>query len=167
MRWTNRAQDDYANYQTVGKQMTRYVSHGPRFEYSSAEALYGHLARVWSRSSLQMAAVCRGLGIEYLHFLQPNQYVKGSKPVGAEELEAAIHEEHPYREGVEKGYSFLVKEGNWLREHGVNFHDLTMMFADNNEVLYQDTCCHVNTRGYDLVIQRIVREIKRLYPPCQ
>ena len=163
IRWTNQAQDNYTTYQTVENQMTRYVSHGPPLEYSSAEQLFDHLARVWSRSSLQMAALCRGLGIEYLHFLQPNQYVKGSKPMSAEERKAAILEDHPYREGVEKGYSSLIKKGEWLREHGVNFHDLTMMFADNEEILYQDTCCHVNTRGYDLVIQRILKEIAKLY----
>ncbi len=167
VRWISTAQDRYASFQAAGKIKARYVSHGPRFEYSSAEEVYGHLARVWSRSSLQMAAVSRGLGIEYLHFLQPNQYVKGSKPMGPEEYEAAIIEGHPYREGVEQGYPFLIKEGEWLRERGVNFHDLTMMFADNEEVLYRDKCCHVNTRGYDLVVQRILQEIRKLYPPLQ
>ncbi len=150
----------YSNFRTAGRQRVRYVAHGPRFEYSTAEDVYGHLARVWSRSSLQMAAVCRALGIEYLHFLQPNQYVPGSKPMSAEEREAAILEHHPYREGVEVGYPYLIEEGEWLREHAVNFHDLTMMFADNNEVLYRDKCCHLNERGYTLVVQRILQEVK-------
>lgn len=165
VRWTNRAIGDYASYQVAEKQRARYVAHGPPFKPSSLEELYGHLAQVWSRSSLQMAAVCKGLGIEYLHFLQPNQYVKGSKTMSAEEYEAAILEGHPFREGVERGYPLLIKEGAWLRAHGVNFHDLTMMFADNNEVLYRDKCCHVNKRGYRLVIQRILKEIEKLYPP--
>jgi hypothetical protein len=164
-RWTYRAVSNYANYQVAEKQRARYVAHGPPFEFSSLEELYGHLAKVWSRSSLQMAALCRELGIEYLHFLQPNQYVKGSKPMGAEERQAAILEGHPYREGVERGYPFLIDEGARLRERGVNFHDLTMMFADNDEVLYRDTCCHVNARGYGLVIQRVLDEVETLYSP--
>lgn len=85
--------------------------------------------------------------------------------MSAEEYEAAILEGHPFREGVERGYPLLIKEGAWLRAHGVNFHDLTMMFADNNEVLYRDKCCHVNKKGYRLVIQHILQEIEKLYSP--
>lgn len=163
VRKANQTEIDYANFRTAGRQKVRYVAHGPTFEFSTAEDVYGHLARVWSRSSLQMAAVCDAMGIKYLHFLQPNQYVRGSKPMGAEEREAAILEHHPYQEGVEVGYPYLINEGAWLRERGVNFHDLTMMFADNDDVLYRDKCCHLNKKGYDLVIQRVLREVKAAF----
>ena len=37
----------------------------------------------------------------------------------------------------------------------MNFH-----FKDNSEVLYFDGCCHFNEKGYDYIIDEIVRHIK-------
>jgi len=165
-RYARKAQlfeTEYAQYKVTGKQIARYVVHGPPFEYSTEADVYDRLAQVWSRSSLQMSILSKGLGIEYIHFLQPNQYVEGSKPMTAEERKAAILDYHPYKEYAETGYPYLIREGEWLKQHGVNYHDLTLMFEDNEEILYRDQCCHLNERGYDLIVDRIMQEVKKLY----
>ena len=38
-------------------------------------------ARTWAESSFQMHAVASAKGIRYFHFLQPNQYIEGTKPM--------------------------------------------------------------------------------------
>jgi hypothetical protein len=43
------------------------------------------MADVWERASLMMYAMAQEIGAEYLHLLQPNQYVEGSKPLSPEE----------------------------------------------------------------------------------
>ena len=89
--------------------------------------------------------------IGYFHFLQPNQYVPGSKIMKAEELKIAFAENQPHKPVVENGYPYLIKEGNELIHHGVNFFDLTMIFSKNDSILYNDDCCHLNDKGYNII----------------
>ena len=49
------------------------------------EAMYLDYVEVWARASLEMELLCAGYGIRYLHFLQPNQYLPGSKTLTDEE----------------------------------------------------------------------------------
>jgi hypothetical protein len=137
-----------------------YVVTGPPYSFQNDDALYEYLAMVWKRSSLQMRAICEGNGIGYYHFLQPNQYVKGSKPMTKDERKMAINNEHPYRPGVVKGYPLLRRYGNELMSHGIKFHDLTMIFAGIEDHLYTDDCCHVNGEGYKIIAITIGTMIK-------
>ena len=172
-RWANKISQvqnaiiEYNERKDVRKKRKRlsFVASGPKYEFKSNPEFYADLARNWSRSSLQMSAITRAYGFEYFHFLQPNQYVENSKPMSDEEKANAIIEKHPYRKGVIRGYPELIKEGKWLSGKGVNFYDLTQMFASNTAILYRDACCHLNQQGYDLIIKEIVREIKAAYTP--
>ena len=132
--------------------MAGYLATGPGpHEFADDEALYEYLVGVWAKCSAQMHAVCLAHGIRYLHFLQPNQYVEGAKPMGREERAVAIKDDHKYKPGVLKGYPLLREGGRELIGHGVNFTDLTMIFEGLEEPLYRDDCCHVNEQGYLLV----------------
>ena len=139
-----------------------YSARGPAFSYADDGALYDDLTRLWKDASLQMQALASANGIAYLHFLQPNQYVAGSKPMGAEERKAAWNETHPYRKSVDLGYPKLVAKGKELRQQGVAFFDLTGILAGHQEPLYVDTCCHLEKPGYDIVAARIADEIVKL-----
>jgi hypothetical protein len=98
----------------------------------------------------------------YLHFLQPNQYVAGSKEMGPEERAVAYFEGHPFQRSVVVGYPKLVKAGQELREQGVAFFDLTGILAGRKEPLYVDTCCHLGKPGYEIIASRIADEIVKL-----
>lgn len=127
------------------------ATQGPPYEVESREQLFQDLTSIWTRSSLAMADLCRGRGIAYHHVLQPNQYLAGSKPLGPEELEHAWKEDHPYRQPVIEGYPHLIAAGAELRARGVSFQDLTQVFADVEEPLYFDECCHFNRAGNALL----------------
>lgn len=129
----------------------RYQTTGPPNSYQDESALYRDLAAMWQRSSLLLHRLCQANGIVYFHFLQPNQYVPGSKTMSREERRLAFSPDHLYRRAVEHGYPELRKAGHALSEAGVNFHDLTMIFADVEEPVYADDCCHLNPRGYQIV----------------
>jgi hypothetical protein len=135
------------------------ATQGPPYEAESRERLFQDLTSIWSRSSLAMAAMCRGRGIAYHHVLQPNQYLPGSKPLGPEELERAWGEDHPYRQPVIEGYPHLIAAGAELRSRGVSFQDLTQVFADIREPLYLDECCHFNRAGNALLGRAIGAEL--------
>lgn len=136
-----------------------YQARGPHQEYASDAAMFADLVAFWKRSSRAMDGVCRRYGIEYHHFLQPNQYFPGSKPLSAEERRIAWDDQHPYKPAVEQAYPLLVAAGEELRREGVAFHDLTMVFAETTETLYRDACCHVNYQGNRAITRAIARAI--------
>ena len=39
-----------------------------------------------------------------------------------------------------------------------NISDLRFIFKDNNETLYQDSCCHLNDRGMVLISEKIISD---------
>jgi hypothetical protein len=101
---------------------------GPRFDGD----LDGYLQRavdVWARSSLQMAALCRGMGIEYFHFLQPNQHDPASKVLHRRETAIMRGANPTIVPLVRRGYPLLSSAGVGLRQQGVQFFDLRSVFA--------------------------------------
>jgi len=111
---------------------------------------------VWRRGSRLLAGLCAANGIRYFHFLQPNQYVDGSKPMSADERRLAIEPAHPYRPAVAAGYPKLIASGRELSTEGVAFADLTRALADHTETLYADSCCHLSPRGYEVVAAAMI-----------
>jgi hypothetical protein len=138
---------------------------GPPYAETSPEATYRDLAAFWGRCSTLMHQLCSARGIPYFHFLQPNQYVAGSKPMGAEERRIALDPQQPYRPFAEQGYPYLIEEGRRLTASGVRFFDLTSAFAEYRERVYADNCCHVNNRGTEILAEaigaRIVENLAR------
>jgi hypothetical protein len=102
---------------------------------------------VWERASLVMHRLCDGFGIRYLHAVQPNQYFPGTKPMGAVERRRAIHPYHPYGRAARRGYPLLVKGIERLNAAGVPVADLTRLFAEIEDALYLDNCCHLTADG--------------------
>ncbi|MEE8411341.1 MAG: hypothetical protein V3S47_02480 [Acidobacteriota bacterium] len=132
---------------------------GPRTSRMN-ERLFDDFVETWARGSIQLARLCKANGITYVHALQPNQYVAGSKTFTAHERRIAIYDRpFKFRDAVEKGYPLLVRRGDSLRDEGVRFVDLTMMFVNEPRAVYGDNCCHLNELGYRLVAERIAAEV--------
>jgi hypothetical protein len=134
----------------------KFLSDGPAFD---DHALYSQLADHWASCSTLMKNLCDGEGIKYIHALQPNQYVEGSRTFTVEEKQLAFKVDHPYRPGVLEGYPKLQEGGQKLRERGVDFHDMTMIYVDSPEPIYQDDCCHPNVQGYELIAIQLAQKI--------
>ena len=127
-----------------------YFMTGPEFDRASENRLH-LLASVWKQCSLQLDRLCRGNGIRYFHFLQPNQYVPESKPLGPAEHALAFNEESIYKSGVENGYRLLADHGKELTAAGVTFVDLRMAFENIEEPVYIDDCCHLDLNGNEII----------------
>jgi hypothetical protein len=127
------------------------LGEGPR----SAELV----ADLWARGSRLMHAIASAQGAQYIHILQPNQYVPGSKRLNTEEQKIAYDGESEYREDVPRGYRALRRRGEELARDGIAFHDLTMIFAEQEETIYIDTCCHYNWHGTVMLARAIVSRI--------
>ena len=115
---------------------------------------------VWERSSLLMAKISKANRIKYFHFLQPNQYVTDSKQLSDEEKVIAYEFGHyPWKNLVKAGYPMLSQQGSRLKKSGVLFHDLTMMFKQEDRTVYSDKCCHFDKFGYSLIADKITETI--------
>jgi hypothetical protein len=132
-----------------------YVMRGPHYSGEGEEKTYRDLVEVWKRCSVEMKYLCDANGAKYFHFLQPNQYVEGSKPMGAAEQHQALNAKNPYKPAVVRGYPMLAEAGRELQHSGVNFTDLTMIYSTHDGLLYTDDCCHTNTEGSDIAARRI------------
>ena len=139
---------------------------GPRSWLAAAQELRPAAARFWYRSSLMLSRLAAMAGADYYHFLQPNQYVPDAKPLSPAERESAYDPAGEWRSFVVQGYPLLRQFNRALPRAGVNYFDLTAIFADNRETLYRDDCCHLNDRGYALLaaemVQRMAPALRRL-----
>ena len=138
----------------------RYEVSGPQRSHPTPRDLYEDLAGVWSNSSKGMHRLAESVGARYWHFLQPNQYAPGSKPMTPEESQVAFRPGFPGRRPVELGYPVLRERARELEAAGVRFHDLSMLFRDEREPRYVDACCHLNEDGYEALGEAMARRIR-------
>lgn len=133
---------------------------GPDLAEMDEETYRRNSAEYWARCSELMYGLCKGNEIEYFHFLQPNQYVEDSKMFTEKELKSAYESgPYPYKLAVAKGYPMLGAEGEKLIANGIPFFDLTRIFASENQTIYADKCCHLNTAGSELMAGEIVKRM--------
>jgi hypothetical protein len=155
---------DLTAFRTSGG--SRFAALGPLEQFADDNEALARCVALWKDSSQQIDRLCRANGIAYLHVLQPNQYVPGSKPMGdAERLETGLG--NRYSPFVEQGYPLLVRAGQSLRDTGVAFHDLTMLFAEIEEPLYADRFCHYNERGNRLLAEAVAERLVEALAPSQ
>lgn len=150
---------DYRSLSVMLPQQAGFCATGPVQKFATTDDLMDHCAEVWMRSSLQLHHLAAANGMRYYHFLQPNQYLPGSKNMGAEEQREAYSERQLYRPFVERGYPWLRRYGAQLKAQGVQFHDLTQLFASQPLATYRDNCCHYNVRGNEMLADEIARVI--------
>ena len=134
--------------------------HGPRSRYRNNYAVMAAAARFWHRGALMLRELAALAGADYYHFLQPNQYVPDAKPLSARELEFAYAPGGSEKAAVEQGYPLLQEISRDLPGRGVNYFDLTGIFAGHTETLYRDTCCHVNDAGNELLAAAMMRRME-------
>ena len=122
--------------------------------------------RIWADSSRTMAAIADRFDARYLHFLQPNQYVPGSKELTEEELRVAWRDTRALQR-VGKTYPRLRIAGAELAAEGIAFQDLSLLFQRDERTLYRDDCCHYNATGNVLVARAIGAAVAERLGPAE
>jgi hypothetical protein len=159
-RFEQRVAEGEAAVREVVRKERAFQRFGPEVDFGDDDEMYRELAAFWGRSSRAMAVLAEGHGARYYHFLQPNQYLPGSKPLTPREREVAFQDDSPYRRLVTEGYPYLREEGARLAAEGIRFHDLSMLFEHDERDLYVDVCCHLDTAGSQTLAQAIVEVIR-------
>ncbi|MFH1680848.1 MAG: hypothetical protein ABIH26_09420 [Candidatus Eisenbacteria bacterium] len=146
----------------LGEDPPSFQERGPSYARGEDRgALLADCAELRRRSSEQMWKACKENDITYLHFLQPNQHLPGTKRLTDWETRYAVAAPgFPHRSAVEEGYLLLLSAGEELSREGVPFTDLTGIFRDVEETVFADACCHYNEEGNDMIARRIARAIR-------
>jgi hypothetical protein len=113
------------------------------------------VADLWERASRLMTQLARGAGAEYLHVLQPNQYVEGSKILSDVERANYYQPEGTDAYLVRVGYPRLQERGRHLVSEGIGFSDLSGVFSERSDTIYSDSCCHYNVTGYEILANAV------------
>jgi hypothetical protein len=113
---------------------------------------------IWKKYTiLEDDIVRKRMGKPAFFFLQPNQYLKDSKPFSEQERQAALEPT-----SIEGNHEIMVllKEGAQdLRRSHVPITDLTNIFSDTKDTVYKDACCHLNDLGNRIMAQAVVSSI--------
>ena len=140
------------------------ASFGPELHFPDEATYFEKVATVWKESSLLMKQLSDARGIRYFHFLQPNQYLPGSKNFGEEERIVSLAADSPRGKRVVSGYPVLREAGKELSLRGVRFVDATQVFRELEEAAYNDDCCHLSQRGNDLLGHLVGKTIAETLP---
>lgn len=165
--WTARNRGKIKNIKyktvTVSSDTVSGVFSGP--DVFEGRNSYDIAARVWLEASRMLNAICRENDLLYIHVLQPNQYVEGSKKLTPTEKKIAINPDNEWGKAAREGYGRLIADGEILKQDGIPFYDLTMIYKDIPKDVYFDDCCHMNPYGNLLLARRIAHifmaEMKR------
>jgi hypothetical protein len=142
-------------FQPRGAEPPELVEQFP-FNEEEVRRLYANYYERYTRYQYQLLSAN---GVHAYFFLQPNQYVAGSKPFSEEERRTALS----YGDAEEVGarYALLEQKVAELNGAGLPVFDLTPVFRTVSETVYVDSCCHVNAHGNDLIAEAIVAEVAR------
>jgi hypothetical protein len=141
-----------------------FVHAGPAQSFDNDEAVEAEVVRLWQETSRQCDHICRGNRSVYLHALQPNQYLPGSKPISDWERDYSFLPEKSESKVVSRTYPKMIVAGKTLQAEGIRFLDLTMLFSDEKETIYIDPWCHYNDAGNSRVAQVIAKELLKALP---
>jgi hypothetical protein len=150
------------NAQVMQKNARSFRSHGPRDIPTSQTDAVDVAIHLWSTSSKLLHGVCHENDMGYLHVLQPNQYLSGTKRLTATEksmIAQAGMFETERGEIIARYYHRLCLAGAQLSKSGVAFIDLTNLFQADSRTVYRDGCCHLTAGGYRTMAKRILPDI--------
>jgi hypothetical protein len=139
-----------------------FVHHGPAADFADQQKVDQAIVDLWIRSSMQLQSLCRGSQTTYVHVLQPNQYLVGSKVLSEKEKQTAYIPGQVAGDAVERLYPQLREQAARLTDVGVIFSDQTMLFADIRDTIYSDPYCHYNRAGNEMLAAAIVQELIRV-----
>lgn len=135
-----------------------FEASGPDFGEADIDSTLSASASFWKESSTLMNRFSQGLGVPYLHVLQPNQYVENSKPFSQRELDEFIVDGFLSQVAARRGYPLLIESGGELVRDGVAFRDATEIFLNERRTVYSDACCHLNQLGKEILAGFVAAE---------
>lgn len=131
------------------KSVAREICH---HDPPNADELYKERLQLWFKHLNLMTQLPQMKKNNVFVFFQPNLHYKISKELTKEEQQL-VQLEHR-SEDINKWYDTARTRFSQLESS--NFIDLTMAYKESQDTLYNDSCCHVNDMGRELVVRKML-----------
>jgi len=92
-----------------------------------------------------------------LTFIQPNQYLKGTKKWSSDEHKIFQSKDKVHQEKINEKYINAISKIKTIKSK--NIINLTSVYSDIESTIYKDECCHVNEQGNKVIIKEILRHL--------
>jgi hypothetical protein len=113
-----------------------------------------------------IGAMCRSLGVVYLHILQPTPHDTSptpSKPLTDEERSLVRPTDDPWAQSVRTLYPLMRARAADLEHAGISFGDLSRILESERRTIYYDYC-HLNQLGNEILAEHIATEYLAALP---
>jgi hypothetical protein len=117
--------------------------------------------RVWKKYTILQSTVAKQFNVPLISVIQPTQYMEGSKIFTKEEKEIAIDPDVELQGILKKHWNLIGDSIPEVKKAGVNLLDFRKVFANTQEAVFVDKCCHVNDRGNEIMAQIIFDELRK------
>lgn len=118
-----------------------------------------HLA-VWKKYQSLSALVARSRNLPYISFVQPNQYLEGSKPLSKREIENFLNP--AWAIFLNPRMKMLSDTADDLANSGLPVKNVMWIFKNEQKDIYVDSCCHFNNFGNKIMENAILDEIQKI-----
>lgn len=115
---------------------------------------------IWKKYQSLSALVARSRNLPYISFVQPNQYLEGSKPLSGREIENFINP--AWAAFLNPRMKMLSDTADELAKSGLPVKNLMWIFNNERQDLYIDSCCHFNDLGNKIMENSILDEIEKV-----
>jgi hypothetical protein len=122
------------------------------------------LVDIWERYTLLEFQVARMEHKRVIFFLQPSPTVDPAKPFTPAEEQLGLGENPFLMKLHTDRFRTLQERARELRRKGLQIFDISDVFAETQETVYVDGCCHVNQLGNELIARRIIEALVKLGP---
>jgi hypothetical protein len=150
-------------YEGIGGLENRYLTAiGARAALGDEQmqvASWQRKIEIWKKYTRLQNELEKRAGVTAYFFLQPNQYLRGSKPLSAEERATSINPEFADRGDAEM--KLLRAAAQDMRAHGLAVVDLTGIYRDIEPTVYRDACCHLNELGNQIMAEGILSALRQ------
>ena len=141
---------------TGEKETWRFVSN-ELFEIEKDNYI-DQIIQIWEQSSNKLNKSLSDKNIPYIHVIQANQYLKGSKVFSNFEKEKYLSN-LIYGNEIEQHYKKLSS----LNLDTKLFLDQRYLFKDTIDTVYVDDCCHFNKLGMVMIIEDIILKFDKTF----
>jgi hypothetical protein len=115
--------------------------------------------KIWRKYTRLQHQVAQAAGVAAYFFLQPNQYLKGSKPLSEQERAIVIDPE--IAEVRDAQMTLLRAAALEMRAERLPVFDLTQIYRSTDAPVYRDACCHLLELGNQIMGEQIIATIKQ------
>ncbi len=134
--------------------------------------LHTYIARLWQSSAARMAGLAAADGFSMFHFLQPNLHLPGAKQRYTRQEMALMQtaEGKSFGKLVLQAYPILreiARQGPLPTGGHYFFSDLSYLFRDVDQTVFEDPCCHLTPGGYALMAEAVGQQIRSRWPAAR